>query len=170
MLTLEQARQLQSKRSKACLCKFCGFVLLAVVVWCALYFFTAYSTVAVALFGVLLCVGIRVSRLPAFLQRKEFVGKVVDSNIKMVTARRYGASNQPGTTYAASEVPVLEITVESETGKRICKTIPYQYCMIIPTLFIRIVHAFINAVLVIDKMYMNKTINILILSFFFFLI
>ena len=81
MLTLEQARQLQSKRSKACLCKFCGFVLLAVVVWCALFFFTAYSTVAVALFGVLLCVGIRLSRLPAFLQRKVFVGKVVDSNI-----------------------------------------------------------------------------------------
>jgi hypothetical protein len=127
MLTLEQAKELQSKRSKACVGKLCIFVLTAAVVWFVIFFFTEYLTVAVALSCVLLCVGIRVSKLPAFLQKKEFVGTVIDSNIKMVTARRYGASNQPGTTYAASEVPVLEITVENDAGKRICKETPYQW-------------------------------------------
>ena len=127
MLTLEHARELQSKRSRVCLCKFCSFLLLAIAIWCVLFFFTAYSTVATALFGILLCVGIRVSKLPAFLQKKEFTGKVVDSNVKTVTARRYGASNQPGTTYAASDVPVLEIAVENDMGKRVYKTTPYQW-------------------------------------------
>ena len=130
MLTLEQAKEIQRKRSKACLLKFGGYVLLAVALWGVLFFFTDYLAEYGALYAVfplLLLVGAKMSKLLAFLQKKEFTGKVVDSNIKMTTARRYGTSNQPGTTYAASEIPVLEITVENGLGKRVYKETPYQW-------------------------------------------
>ncbi len=113
-----------------CLWKFCGFLLLAVAIWCVLFFFTEYLAKYAALyaiFPILLVVGAKTSNIFAFLKKKEFAGKVVESNVKMVTARRYGASNQPGTTYAASDVPVLEIIVENDMGKRVCKTTPYQW-------------------------------------------
>ena len=117
MLTLEQAKEIQRKRSKACLLKFGGYVLLAVALWGVLFFFTDYLAKHGALyvvFPLLLLVGAKMSKLLAFLQKNEFIGKIVDGDIKMVTARRYGATNQPGTTYAASDMPILEITVEND--------------------------------------------------------
>ena len=130
MLTLEKAREIQGKRCKASLLMFGGFVLLSAVSWGVLFFFTdylnQYRSLYVA-FPVLWLIGAKVSRVHILLCRKEFTGKVVDSNIKMTTARRYGTSNQPGTTYAASEIPVLEITVENDVGKRVCKETPYQW-------------------------------------------
>ena len=130
MITLEQAKKLQKKRSKACFLKFGVFVLLSAVIWCVLFFCTSYLTEYAALyilFPALLFVGAKSSRLFVLLQKKEFCGKIVNSNIKMTTARRYGASNQPGTTYAAGEIPVLEITVENDNGKRFYKETPYQW-------------------------------------------
>ena len=130
MVTLKQARELQKKRSKACLLKFSVFVLITAAIWCVLFFFTDYLTKYAALyilFPALLSIGVKTSRLFIFLQKREIFGKVVDSNIKMTTARRYGASNQPGTTYAASEIPFLEITVETPAGKRVRKETPYRW-------------------------------------------
>ena len=130
MLTLEQAKEIQRKRSKDCLLKFDGYVLLAVALWGVLFFFTDYLAKYGALYAVfplLLLVGAKMSKLLAFLQKKEFIGKIVDGDIKMVTARRYGATNQPGTTHAASDMPILEITVENDVGKRVYKTTPYQW-------------------------------------------
>ncbi len=130
MLTLEQAKEIQRKRSKDCLLKFGGYVLLAVALWGVLFFFTDYLAKYGALYAVfplLLLVGAKMSKLLEFLQKNEFIGKIVDGDIKMVTARRYGATNQPGATYAASDMPILEITVENDVGKRVYKTTPYQW-------------------------------------------
>ena len=64
------------------------------------------------------------SKIYRFLQRKEFSGKVVYSNI-IVTFYKTHLSHQPGVGTQSGDMKKLIIAVQNEDGKKVKRTVGY---------------------------------------------
>lgn len=129
MLSLDEARKLQAKYQKSAVLKFSVFT---VIILAALFLtlnFTDYLTQYASLyavFAVLLLLAVKFSKIYVLFQHKEFVGTVQYSNLKMEPVKKYN-SHQAGTTYQTNDVPMLDLIVLDDKGKKLRKTVEYQW-------------------------------------------
>jgi len=129
MLILDEARKLQAKYQRNAILKFSVISILILTVMFMLIEFTDYLTryrALYAVFIVLFFVTVKYSKVYVLLQHKEFVGTVEYSNINMEPVKRY-ASHQPGANYTSDDVPVLDLIVVNNKGKKLRKTIEYNW-------------------------------------------
>lgn len=129
MLTLDEARKIQSKREKNSIAKFLLFSIIILTAMFLLIGFTDYLTQYKALYAVfivLFLVTVKYSKIYVLLQHKEFVGTVEYSNINMEPVKRY-ASHQPGVNYTSDDVPVLDLMVVNNKGQKLRKTTEYNW-------------------------------------------
>ena len=124
MITLNEARVLQSRREKKAIKKFFGFVVIIAVMFCGIYLYTDLFEISAVFYVITLLILISIAKycgIDRFFSAKEFIGEVQDVHIYRITERvskgvGVGHGGSGGTHFEA------ELLVKNRKGRTIFKT------------------------------------------------